>query len=379
MIYLDYMASTPIAPEVTEAMVAVMSDPMLAGNPSASIHQSSCLARACIEEARAQVADLIHTTPESLFWTSGATEANNLAIQGLARGRQARGKHIITSAIEHPSVRHCVEQMAEEGFEITLLTPDESGIITLDQLAQAIREDTILVSLMHVNNEIGVIQPIEQFAHFLAERDILFHVDAVQSAGKLDINLEETPISAMTFSAHKLYGPKGIGALYLRQRPKVRCRPMWHGGHQERKLRPGTLATHQIVGMGKAFALAKQGLTADHKHAQSLQQHMLQQLSDCGEYAINGCTHARIPHNLNVAFKGVDAKQLLTDLHDTVAFSLGAACNASTLAPSQVLSVLGHDLDRVKSSVRLSWGRYTQAEDLNLAIAELAKAIAKQK
>ncbi len=379
MIYLDYMASTPVAPEVATQMARVLTDKTLVGNPSTLSHASARAARQVIDHAREQVAALINAEPESIIWTSGATEGNNLALQGLARGRANRGKHIIISAIEHPSVSQCAKKLGEMGYRITTLKPDASGILTLEQLEAALKPDTILVSIMHVNNEIGVIQPIEQFAECLAQKDILFHVDAVQSTGRLPIDLQKTPIAAMTFSAHKLYGPKGVGALYLRQRPKVRCLPLCYGGAQEKRLRPGTLATHQIVGMGQAFELAGQLFEHDKTHNVSLQTQVIDELKQCGDYVINGCMRARVPNNLNLAFTGIDAKTLLAGLQEQLAFSLGAACNTHTLAPSQILRILGHDLARANSSLRLSWGRYTTPSEIQIAFALLKDALQQQR
>lgn len=372
-IYLDYAASTPLDKRVLGKMLPFLSEQQGFGNPGASHHYGREAMQAIVE-ARAQIAALIHAHPVDIIFTSGATEANNLAIKGFAYANQNKGKHIITSAIEHSSVLDTCAQLAEDGFTVTYLQPAHSGLIDLIQLKQALRTDTILVSLMHVNNEIGVIQDIAAIGGVVRESGAFFHVDAVQSAGKSIIDLTQLPVDLMSFSAHKLYGPKGVGALYINQQREVKLQSLFKGGRQEQGLRPGTLATHQIVGMGAAFALAQQEFVADNARIAHLSECLWQGINQVGEVYLNGDAVARAPSILNVAFAGVEAKTLLPALKD-MAVATGSACHEGSGASSHVLRGIGLEARLLNSSIRFSLGRFTTQEEINFVVEKICGAV----
>ena len=370
-IYLDYAASTPIDSRILNAMLPYLSQQTGFGNPSAS-HFYGREALQAIEKAREQVAALIQAKPSEIIWTSGATEANNLAIKGIAYANKAKGKHIITAQSEHSSVLDTCKQLEQEGFTITYLQPEPSGIITLEKLKAAIKKDTILISIMHINNEIGVMQDIAAIGRVTRQHSIYFHVDAVQSAGKVKINVTELPVDLMSFSAHKIYGPKGIGALYINQQQKINLQPLFNGGGQEQNLRPGTLATHQIIGMGEAFAIAKQDMPKDVEHIAAMKNHLWQGIEMLGEIHINGQPDA--PHILNVAFCRIESKLLLPALKD-LAIATGSACHAPSREASHVLRSIGLSNETAQSSIRFSLGRFTTEAEINHAIEKIHMAV----
>jgi cysteine desulfurase len=329
-----------------------------------------------VETARRQVADLAHCDPREIVWTSGATEANNLAIKGAAHFYHKKGKHIITSKIEHKAVLDSCRQLEREGYEITYLDPTEKGIITPESVVAAIRPDTILVSLMHVNNEIGVINDIEAIGKITRENKVIFHVDAAQSAGKIAINLEEMQVDLMSLTAHKIYGPKGIGALYVRRKPRIRIEPQIHGGGHERGMRSGTLATHQIVGMGEAYRIAKEEMLEDHARIESLRNRLLDGFTDMEEVYVNGDLEQRVAGNLNISFNFVEGESLIMALRD-LALSSGSACTSASLEPSYVLRALGLNDELAHSSLRISLGRFTTEEEIDYAIEKIKDAVTK--
>ncbi len=346
------------------------------GNPASRSHFYGWKAEEAVENARRQVADLIKADPREIVWTSGATESDNLAIKGVAHFNQRKGKHIITSKIEHKAVLDTCRQLEREGFEVTYLDPASNGIITAEQVAEAIREDTTLVSLMHVNNEIGVINDIAAIGEVCRARKVFFHVDAAQSAGKIAIDTELMKVDLMSFSAHKIYGPKGIGALYVRRKPRVRLEAQIHGGGHERGMRSGTLATHQIVGMGEAFALASAELEKDYDHVLALRDRLREGVSDMEEVHVNGDLDQRYPGNLNVSFAFVEGESLIMSLKD-LAISSGSACTSASLEPSYVLRALGLNDEMAHSSLRFSFGRFTTEEDVDFAIEKIRAAVTK--
>ena len=375
-IYLDYSATTPVDPRVVEVMTACLSSEGNFGNPASRSHVFGWKAEEAVENARQQVADLINADPREIVWTSGATEANNLAIKGIAHFNQRRGKHIITSKIEHKAVLDTCRQLEREGYEVTYLDPDKDGLIDPQQVADAIREDTTVVSLMHVNNEIGVINDIAAIGKICREHKVFFHVDAAQSTGKIAIDVEEMQIDAMSFSAHKTYGPKGIGALYVRRKPRVRLEAQIHGGGHERGMRSGTLPTHQIVGMGEAFRIAKLEMGKDNEHALALRQRFIAGLQDIEEMHVNGSMTARVPHNLNISFAYVEGESLIMSLKN-LAVSSGSACTSASLEPSYVLRALGLNDELAHSSLRFSFGRFSTEEEVNQAIVYIRNAVDK--
>jgi len=375
-IYLDYSATTPVDPRVVQKMTECLSMEGNFGNAASRSHQFGWNAEKAIEHARQQVADLINADPREVIWTSGATESDNLAIKGAAHFHQKKGKHIITCKTEHKAVLDSCRQLEREGFEVTYLDPEENGIIDLKKLEAVMRDDTILVSIMHVNNEIGVVQDIEAIGEITRARKILFHVDAAQSAGKVDIDLQKMKVDMMSFSAHKVYGPKGIGALYVRRKPRVRIEAMMHGGGHERGLRSGTLATHQIVGMGEAFELAGKEMAAETERLMGLRQRLLDGVSDIEEVYINGDLDQRIPGNLNISFNFVEGESLIMALKD-LAVSSGSACTSSSLEPSYVLRALGRNDELAHSSIRFTMGRFTTEEDIDYAIEQIRTNISK--
>lgn len=375
-IYLDYAATTPVDPRVAEKMCACLTMDGNFANPASRSHLYGWQAEEAVELARRQVADLVGADPREIVWTSGATESDNLAIKGAAHAFAERGRHIITSQIEHKAVIDSCRQLEREGFEVTYLKPGADGLISVPQLQAALREDTILVSLMQVNNEIGVINDIAALGAVARERGVLFHVDAAQSTGKLPINVKQMPVDLMSFSAHKTYGPKGVGALYVRRSPDVRIEALIHGGGHERGMRSGTLAPHQLVGMGEAFALAGAEMAAENRRMAALHAQLLEGLANLDGIFVNGSTEHRVPHNLNLAFAGVDGELLLLALRD-LALSTGSACTSASVEPSYVLRAIGLSDELAHSSIRLSLGRFTTEADVQQAAEVLCNAVLK--
>ena len=366
-IYLDYSATTPVDKRVAEKMCHYLTMDGNFGNPASRSHKYGWDAETAVEQARADVAALINADPKEIVWTSGATESDNLAIKGAAHFYHKRGKHIVTSKTEHKAVLDTCRQLEREGFEVTYLDPEEDGLIDISKLEAALRDDTIIVSIMHVNNEIGVIQDIEAIGELCRARKIIFHVDAAQSAGKVDIDMQKMKVDLLSLSAHKVYGPKGIGALYVRRKPRVRIEAQMHGGGHERGMRSGTLATHQIVGMGEAFRIAKQEMAEENKHIIALRDRLLDGLKDMEELYVNGNLEHRVPHNLNLSFNYVEGESLLMAIED-LAVSSGSACTSASLEPSYVLRAIGRNDELAHSSIRFSLGRFTTEEDVDYTI-----------
>ena len=375
-IYLDYSATTPVDPRVAAKMAQCLTLDANFGNPASRSHMFGWKAEEAVETARGQVADLIKCDPREIVWTSGATEADNLAIKGAVHFYVKKGKHIITSKIEHKAVLDSCGQLEREGFEVTYLDPTEAGIITPEAVAAAIRPDTILVSLMHVNNEIGVINDIAAIGKVTRENEIIFHVDAAQSTGKIDIDMEAMQVDLMSLTAHKVYGPKGIGALYVRRMPRVRIEPQIHGGGHEQGMRSGTLATHQIVGMGEAYRLAKEEMADENTRLLALRAHLLNCFDDMEEVSVNGDIEHRVVHNLNISFKFVDGESLMMALRD-LAVSSGSACTSASLEPSYVLRAIGLNDELAHSSLRISIGRFTTLEEIDYSIEKIREAVDK--
>ena len=376
-IYLDYSATTPVDPRVAEKMCTFLTmDDGLYGNPASRSHKFGWDAEEAVEQARNDVAALINANAKEIVWTSGATESDNLAIKGAAHFYAKKGKHIITCKTEHKAVLDTCRQLEREDFEVTYLDPEENGLIDLAKLEAAMRDDTILVSIMHVNNEIGVIQDVKAIGELCRSRKILFHVDAAQSAGKVPIDVEDMNIDMMSFSAHKIYGPKGMGALYVRRKPRVRLEALMHGGGHERGMRSGTLPVHQIVGMGEAFRLAKEEMAAENERVRMLRDRLLEGVKDIEEVYINGDLEQRIPHNLNISFNFVEGESLMMALAD-LAVSSGSACTSASLEPSYVLRALGRSDELAHSSIRFSIGRFTTEEEIDYAIELIHAKIAK--
>ena len=369
-IYMDYSATTPVDPRVAELMCSYLTLEGEFGNPASRSHSFGWHADDAITKARQQVADLINADPKEIVWTSGATESDNLAIKGVAHFYAKKGKHIVTSKTEHKAVLDTCRQLEREGFEVTYLDPEPSGLLDLGKLEAALREDTILVSVMHVNNEIGVIQDIEAIGELTRARKILFHVDAAQSAGKVPIDLERLKVDLMSFSAHKIYGPKGIGALYVRRKPRVRLEAQMHGGGHERGMRSGTLATHQIVGMGEAFRIAGEEMTAENERVLGLRKRLWDGIRDMEEVYLNGDEEQRVAGNLNVSFAYVEGESLIMALKD-LAVSSGSACTSASLEPSYVLRALGREDELAHSSLRFTLGRFTTVEEVDYAIQKI--------
>jgi cysteine desulfurase len=366
-IYMDYSATTPVDKRVAEVMMKYLTMDGDFGNSGSRSHYYGWQAEDAVDKARKQVADLVGADPREIVWTSGATESDNLAIKGIANFYQKKGKHIITLKTEHKAVLDTCRQLEREGFEVTYLDPDSNGILNLDVLKNAIREDTILVTIMHVNNEIGVIQDIEAIGNLCREHKVYFHVDAAQSAGKVEIDLSKLSVDLMSFSAHKIYGPKGIGALYVRRKPRVRIESQMHGGGQERGMRSGTLAVHQIVGMGEAFAVAKEQMADDIQRISKLKDRLVAGFSDMEEVVINGDLHQRYPGIMNISYNYVEGESLMMAISD-IAVSSGSACTSASLEPSYVLRALGLSDELAHSSIRFSIGRFTTEEDIDRAI-----------
>ena len=375
-IYLDYSATTPVDERVAKAMMECLTLDGNYGNPASRSHSFGWSAEKAVDEARRNVAALINADPKEIVWTSGATESDNLAIKGTAHFYQKNGKHIITCKTEHKAVLDTCRQLEREGFEVTYLEPRDTGLVDLDDLKAVIREDTILVSIMHVNNEIGVIQDIKAIGEITRERKIIFHVDAAQSPGKAAIDLQDMKVDLMSLSAHKAYGPKGIGALFVRRKPRVRIEAQMHGGGHERGMRSGTLATHQIVGMGEAFRLAKEEMAADNERILMLRNRLLNGLKDIEEIYINGDLEQRIPGNLNVSFNFIEGESLIMALKD-IAVSSGSACTSASLEPSYVLRALGRDDELAHSSIRFTIGRFTIVEEIDYAVDLIRSAVIK--
>jgi cysteine desulfurase len=346
------------------------------GNPASRSHEFGWNAEKAVDEARKNVAGLVNADPKEIVFTSGATESDNLAIKGVAHFYQKQGKHVITCKTEHKAVLDTCRQLEREGYEVTYMDPEENGLIDLEKLKAAIRPDTILVSIMHVNNEIGVIQDIKAIGEITRENKVLFHVDAAQSAGKVPIDLQDMKVDLMSFSAHKIYGPKGIGALYVRRKPRVRLEAQMHGGGHERGMRSGTLATHQIVGMGEAFRLAKEEMAADNERVRMLRDRLWNGIKDIEEIYINGDMEQRVPHNFNVSFNFVEGESLMMALKD-LAVSSGSACTSSSLEPSYVLRAIGRNDELAHSSIRFSIGRFTTEEEIDYAIEQIRENIGK--
>ena len=374
--YMDYSATTPVDKRVAEKMAKYLTMEGDFGNPASRSHYYGWQAEKAVDEARCQVADLVGADPREIVWTSGATESNNLAIKGIANFYHKRGKHIITLKTEHKAVLDTCRQLEREGFEVTYLDPLTNGLLDLDVFKDTIREDTILVSIMHVNNEIGVIQDIQSIGNICRDHKIFFHVDAAQSVGKISIDLASLPVDLMSFSAHKIYGPKGMGALYVSRKPRVRLEAQMHGGGHERGMRSGTLATHQIVGMGEAFAIANAEMIEEGKKIKQLRNRLLEGFSDMEEVVINGDIEQRIPGNLNISFNYVEGESLMMAISD-VAVSSGSACTSASLEPSYVLRALGLSDELAHSSIRFSIGRYTTEKDVDDAISLVREKVEK--
>jgi cysteine desulfurase len=373
-IYLDYAATTPVDPRVADVMIECLRPDGPHGNPSSVGHDYGRKARALVEKARAQVAAAIRARPECIVWTSGATESDNLAITGVARFNADRGRHIVSSRTEHKAVLDTLKQLEREGFSVTYLKPEACGIVQPEQVAEALRPETTLVSLMHVNNETGVIQDIAAIGRLCRERGVTFHVDAAQSIGKVEVDVEAMQVDLMSLTAHKSYGPKGIGALYVRRKPPVGLRPLIHGGGQEQGLRSGTLATHQIVGMGAAFELADRERASDVARIKPLQQRLWDGISAAGGVELNGSEQHRVCSVLNVSFHGVEGESLQFALRE-LAVSAGAACSSASDAASYVLRALGRSDQLAASSLRFSLGRFTTAEEIDTAIAAVTREL----
>ncbi|EGQ9413927.1 aminotransferase NifS, class V [Vibrio cholerae] len=375
-IYLDYSATCPVDPRVAEKMVQYMTMDGTFGNPASRSHRYGWQAEEAVDTAREQIASLLNADPREIVFTSGATESDNLAIKGVAHFYNKQGKHIITSKTEHKAVLDTMRQLEREGFEVTYLDPESNGLIDLAKLEAAMRDDTILVSIMHVNNEIGVVQDIAAIGELCRSRKVVFHVDAAQSAGKVAMDVQEMKVDLISLSAHKAYGPKGIGALYVRRKPRIRLEAQMHGGGHERGFRSGTLPTHQIVGMGEAFRIAKEELQQDYDHALKLRNRLLDGIKDMEAVTINGDLDQRVPHNLNVSFAFVEGESLLMALKD-LAVSSGSACTSASLEPSYVLRALGLNDELAHSSIRFSFGRFTTEAEIDYAIELIRVAVDK--
>ncbi|PKV45094.1 cysteine desulfurase IscS [Janthinobacterium sp. 61] len=373
-IYMDYSATTPIDPRVADKMIPYLREQF--GNPASRSHMYGWTAEKAVEEARGYVAALVNADPREIIWTSGATESNNLAIKGAAQFYKTKGKHIITVKTEHKSVLDTVRELERIGFEATYLEPQDNGLITVEQLAAAVRPDTILVSVMLVNNEIGVIQPIDEIGVFCRSKGIIFHCDAAQATGKVVIDLQKTKVDLMTFTAHKTYGPKGVGALYVCRKPRVRLEAQMHGGGHERGLRSGTLPTHQIVGMGEAFRIAKEEMDSEIGRIKALRDRLAKGLQEIEEVYINGDMDHRVPHNLNVSFNYVEGESLIMAIKD-IAVSSGSACTSASLEPSYVLRALGRSDELAHSSIRFTIGRFSTEEDIDFAVNLLKSKVHK--
>lgn len=373
-IYLDYSATTPVDPRVVDVMLPYLRQDF--GNPASRSHAYGWKAEEAVETAREQVAALVNCDAKEIVWTSGATESINLAIKGAAHFYKEKGRHVITVKTEHKATLDTCRELEREGFEVTYLDVNENGLIDWDVLASAIRPDTVLISVMYVNNEIGVIQDIPRIGEFCRDKGILFHVDSAQATGKVVIDLQAIKVDLMSFSAHKTYGPKGVGALYVRRKPRIRIEAQIHGGGHERGMRSGTLPTHQIVGMGEAFRLARQEMAAENERMRALRDRLWKGLSEIEAVYLNGDLEHRVPHNLNVSFNYVEGESLLMGIKD-VAVSSGSACTSASLEPSYVLRALGRSDELAHSSIRFSVGRFTTEQDVDFTVALLKEKVAK--
>ena len=373
-IYLDYSATTPVDPRVAHKMIPFLTEQF--GNAASRSHAFGWEAEKAVEEAREHVAALLNADPKEIIWTSGATEGNNLAIKGAANFYKGKGKHIVTMKTEHKAVLDTVRELERQGFEATYLDPEQNGLLDLEKFKAALRPDTVLVSVMMVNNEIGVIQPIAEIGEICRSKGIIFHCDAVQAAGKIPIDLQKLKVDLLTVTAHKVYGPKGIGALYVRRKPRVRIEPQIHGGGHERGFRSGTLPTHQIVGFGEAARLAKLEMATDNEHVRALRDRLLSSIRDIEEVYVNGDLERRIPHNLNVSFNFVEGESLIMAVKD-IAVSSGSACTSASLEPSYVLRALGRSDELAHSSIRLTLGRFTTREEIDYAADLIRRKVEK--
>jgi cysteine desulfurase len=373
-IYMDYGATTPVDPRVVDVMIPWLREHF--GNPASRSHAWGWEAEAAVEKARTEVAELIGADPREIVWTSGATESNNLALKGAANFYKSKGKHLITVKTEHKAVLDTMRELERQGFEVTYLDVEEDGLLDFSKLQAAIRPDTILISVMFVNNEIGVIQDIPGIGAMCREKGIIFHVDAAQATGKVEIDLKTLPVDLMSLASHKTYGPKGIGALYVRRKPRVRLEAQMHGGGHERGMRSGTLPTHQIVGMGEAFRLARLEMAKDTAHAKALHQRLLDGLKDVEQVFLNGHATQRVPHNLNMSFNFVEGESLIMGIKG-LAVSSGSACTSASLEPSYVLRALGRSDELAHSSLRMTIGRFTTEEEIDYAISTIRHNVAK--
>ena len=373
-IYMDYSATTPVDPRVAEKMIPFITEDF--GNPASRSHPYGWTAEKAVENARKEVAKLVNADPREIIWTSGATESNNLAIKGASNFYSSKGKHIITMATEHKAVIDAVREMERLGYETTFLVPEPNGLVDIEKFKAALRPDTVLATIMLVNYEIGVVQDIEELGNICRENKIIFHVDAAQATGKVAIDLEKLPVDLMSFSAHKTYGPKGVGALYVRRKPRIRIEAQMHGGGHERGMRSGTLATHQIVGMGEAFRIAREEMQVENARIEKLQKRLLDGLTEIDETYINGDLDKRVPHNLNISFNYVEGESLIMAIKG-IAVSSGSACTSASLEPSYVLRALGRSDELAHSSIRFSIGRFTTEKDVDYTIELLKEKIGK--
>ena len=373
-IYMDYSATTPVDPRVVDKMIPYLRESF--GNPASRSHPFGWEAEKAVETAREQVAALVNADPREIVWTSGATESDNLAIKGAANFYSSKGRHIITVKTEHKAVLDTTRELERQGFEVTYLDVKDNGLIDIEVFKQAIRPDTILASVMMVNNEIGVVQDIEQLGEICREKGVIFHVDAAQATGKVGIDLQKLKVDLMSFSAHKTYGPKGIGALYVRRKPRIRIEAQMHGGGHERGMRSGTLATHQIVGMGEAFRIAKEEMATENERIRMLRDRLYRGLNTMEEVYVNGDMEQRVPHNLNISFNFVEGESLIMAIKD-VAVSSGSACTSASLEPSYVLRALGRNDELAHSSIRFTVGRFTTEEEVDYVVELLKSKIGK--
>jgi cysteine desulfurase len=373
-VYLDYSATTPVDPRVAQKMIPFLTEHF--GNAASRSHAFGWKAEEAVEEARAHVAALLNADPKEIVWTSGATEGNNLAIKGAANFYKTKGKHLVTQKTEHKAVLDTFRELERQGFEATYLEVDSNGLISLEDLKKAIRPDTILVSIMMVNNEIGVVQPVWEIAELCRSKGIIFHCDAVQGAGRVEIDVQKFKVDLLTITAHKIYGPKGIGALYVRRKPRVRIEAQIHGGGHERGFRSGTLATHQIVGFGEAARLAKAEMASENERVRALRDRLLKGIQGIEEAYVNGDLDQRIPHNLNVSFNFVEGESLIMAVKD-LAVSSGSACTSASLEPSYVLRALGRSDELAHSSIRFTLGRFTTEEEIDFAVDLIKRKVAK--
>ena len=373
-IYLDYASTTPVDPRVASKMMEFLTPEGEFGNPASRSHRFGWKADEAVEQARSHVANLVNCDPREIVWTSGATEADNLAIKGVARFYKSKGNHIITSKIEHKAVLDPCRQLEREGFEVTYLDPDEKGVISPSAVKSAIKDTTVLVSIMHINNELGTVNDIEEIGNITRDNGSFFHVDAAQSTGKVDIDLEKINVDLMSFSAHKTYGPKGVGALYVRRKPRVRLEALIHGGGHERGMRSGTLATHQIVGMGEAFRIANKEMNQDCNKISKFHEKFLEKVKEIDHVYINGDLDNKVPNILNISFNFVEGESLIMGLKD-IAVSSGSACTSASLEPSYVLRALGRKDELAHSSIRFSFGRFTSDDDVNNTLDILANVV----